>query len=201
MISILSSCPPIGSAFWKAQKNTLRGGRQRGRIGSGFLTVTERPPCLRYRLEDDRGGHLVGEGHPCVDVGGVPLRVAARRGHQLRVRGGGRNVPRVLNLYKYYVHIYIYIYMKTHPVAGSVLLFSRACRESGTRAIQWQTSGNAEAQGREAQGRTNGTQRCSRRDSVPRISILPRRSILPGPLSRSNHSCDSTGLGGRERKS
>ena len=39
-------------------------------------------------------------------------------------------------------------------MAGSVLLFSRACRESGTRAIQWQTSGNAGAQGREA--RTGG---------------------------------------------
>ena len=84
--------------------------------------------------------------------------------------------------------------MKTHPVAGSVLLFSRACRESGTRVIQWQTSGNAEAQGREAQGRTNGAQRCTRRDSVPRGSILPRT------LSRSNHSCDSAGPGRRERR-
>ena len=85
--------------------------------------------------------------------------------------------------------LYIYIYVKTHPVAGSVLLFSRAGRENGTRIIQWQTSGTAEAQ-----GRTNGAQRCSRRGSVP------RRFILPGTLSRSNHSCDSTGPGGRERK-
>ena len=54
---------------------------------------------------------------------------------------------------------------------------------------KWQTSGIVEAL-----GRTNGAQRCSRRDSVP------RRFILPWTLSRSNHSCDSTGPGGWERK-
>ena len=80
--------------------------------------------------------------------------------------------------------------MKTHPVAGSVLFFSRAgVARTALALYTWRTPGTAEAN-----GRTNGAQRCSRRDSVP------KRFIPPGTLSRSNHSCDSTGPGGWERQ-
>ena len=59
--------------------------------------------------------------------------------------------------------------MKTHHVAGSVLFFSRAGVARTVLALyKWQTSCTAEAN-----GRTNGAQRCSRRDSVPKRFTPP----------------------------
>ena len=70
------------------------------------------------------------------------------------------------------------------------LLFPCGCRESRLLALyNGSTSGSAEAD-----GRTNGARRGPRRDSVP------KRQFPPGRCRAYNHSCDSTGPGGRERK-